>query len=115
MHQSKSGRCSVPSLSKKGRDTNGFVLMKHFVYILQSKDGAYYTGMTKYLQDRLRRHNRRRGAKFTKGKGVMQLVYSEEHSSLAAAMKREKQIKDYSRKKKSALVRSFSWISETGA
>jgi predicted GIY-YIG superfamily endonuclease len=43
----------------------------------------------------------------------MQLVYSEEHSSLAAAMKREKQIKDYSRKKKSALVRSFSWTSET--
>jgi len=81
--------------------------MKYYVYILQAQDGSYYTGTTKNLQDRLKRHRRRRGAKFTKGKGTAQLVYFEEHPSLAAAMKRERQIKTYSRKKKKSTLVSF--------
>ena len=81
--------------------------MIYYVYILQTQDGSYYTGITKNLQDRLKRHRRKRGAKFTKGKGTAELVYFEEHPSLAAAMKREKQIKDFSRRKKQHLIKEF--------
>jgi putative endonuclease len=78
--------------------------MKYIVYVLQSNAGGFYTGSTRNLHERLKRHRKKRGAKFTKGKGVMQLVYFEEYLTRAAAMKREKQIKGYSRKKKSKLV-----------
>ena len=81
--------------------------MIYYVYILQTQDGSYYTGTTKNLKDRLKRHRRRRGAKFTKGKGTAQLVYFEEHPSLAAAMKRERQIKDFSRRRKQHLLNEF--------
>jgi putative endonuclease len=82
--------------------------MKYVVYVLQNEVDGFYTGSTRNLHERLKRHKRKRGAKFTKGKGIMQLVYFEEHLTRAAAMRREKQIKGYSRKKKSKLVSSHS-------
>ena len=80
--------------------------------MLQDNSGAFYTGSTRNLHDRLKRHNGKRGAKFTKNKGLMQLVYLEEYLTRAAAMKREKQIKGYSRKKKHELVIFYSRSNE---
>ena len=81
--------------------------MKYFVYILQTNNGSYYTGLTKDIQARLDRHIHGRGAKFTKTKKPIRLVYYEETKDLKSAMKREKQIKDFSRPKKEILINEF--------
>ena len=81
--------------------------MKHYVYILQTNDGSYYTGLTRDIQARLDRHIRGRGAKFTKTKKSIRLVYYEETKDIKSAMKREKQIKDFSRPKKEILINEF--------
>jgi len=76
----------------------------YYVYILASQSGYYYTGCTSNLYDRIKRHRTKRGAKYTKGKKELKLVYHEEYPNRAAAMKREKQIKNYSQKKKCNLI-----------
>lgn len=81
--------------------------MKYYVYIIQGVDKSYYTGITNNLQERLVRHNTDRGAKYLKDKKPFHLVYFEETADLKSAMKREKQIKDYSRLKKEKLINEF--------
>ena len=81
--------------------------MKYFVYILQAADGFLYTGTTKNLKDRLERHNRGRGGRFTKGRRPLKLVYFEELSTLRSAMQREAQIKKLSRSHKQELIDKF--------
>ncbi len=73
--------------------------MSFFVYILKSqKDGSYYIGQTKAVEERLRSHNR--GAcRFTKARRPWQLVYQEEYPTRAEAIRREREIK--ARKKRS--------------
>ena len=67
--------------------------MAHFVYILQSlKTGAYYTGSTQNITERLERHNQGR-SKATKYKRPWKIVHSEEYNSRADAVKREYEIK----------------------
>jgi putative endonuclease len=67
--------------------------MPHFVYILQSlRTGAYYTGSTQNISDRIERHNQNR-VKATKSKGPWKLVYTEEFLSRSDAVKREYEIK----------------------
>jgi putative endonuclease len=79
----------------------------YYVYIISNSNGAYYTGVTKDLQERLARHNRGRGSKFTASKGLFCLVYYETVADLKSAMQREKQIKGYSRVKKKNLIDGF--------
>lgn len=80
-----------------------------WVYILKSlKDGRFYTGSTPDLEDRLRRHSEGR-VKATKHRRPLELVYSEEYSTLAEAQSREYQIKrEKSRKYIERLVRKGS-------
>ena len=52
--------------------------MAAFVYMLRCKDGSLYTGWTNDLKHRLAMHNSGRGAKYTRGRGPLELVYSEE-------------------------------------
>lgn len=78
--------------------------MKYIVYILQSKDGSFYSGVTKNIKERMKRHNRGRGGKYTKQKRPFKLVYCEELNDLALAMRREKEIKDFSRLRKEKLI-----------
>jgi putative endonuclease len=67
--------------------------MPYHVYILQSlKDGSYYTGSTRNLEDRIERHHQGR-SQYTKAKRPLKLVYSEEHPDRSSAVKRENQIK----------------------
>jgi putative endonuclease len=78
--------------------------VSHFVYILESVDGRYYTGYTTDVAARLQKHATGRGAKFTRGFGVAKLVYVETLPDKSAALKREAAIKDLTRRQKEALV-----------
>lgn len=78
--------------------------MNHFVYILESKDGRYYAGYTTDLQRRMAQHRNGTGAKFTRSFGVNKLLYHEKLKTRSKAMKREAEIKSWSRKEKEALI-----------
>ena len=80
--------------------------MKHFVYILQCKDSTLYTGYTIDLKRRLHEHNHmKRGARYTKMRRPVKLIYSEEFKKIGTALKRELEIKSLSRKNKLDLVK----------
>lgn len=81
--------------------------MAAFVYMLRCKDGSLYTGWTNNLEHRLAMHNSGRGAKYTRGRGPLELVYSEELPDKEAAMRRECAIKKLRREQKLALLQSW--------
>lgn len=81
--------------------------MAAFVYMLRCKDGSLYTGWTNDLEHRLAMHNSGRGAKYTRGRGPLELVYSEELPDKEAAMRRECAIKKLRREQKLALLQSW--------
>jgi putative endonuclease len=76
-----------------------------FCYILECADGTFYTGWTTDLDRRLKAHNAGRGAKYTRLRRPVRLVYSESLPDRSAAQKRELAIKRWPRAKKVALVR----------
>jgi predicted GIY-YIG superfamily endonuclease len=75
-----------------------------YVYILKNAEDIFYVGQTNNLERRVSDHNSNHGAKFTKDTMGMKLVYSERFSTRADAMKREMQLKKWSRAKKLALI-----------
>ena len=81
--------------------------MTHYTYILKCADGTLYTGYTNDLDKRLAAHNSGKGAKYTKTRLPVKLVYHEEFDDKRDAMKREWYIKHkLSRKQKMELVNS---------
>jgi putative endonuclease len=76
----------------------------HFVYILRCADGTLYTGYARDPYEREKVHNSGRGARYTAGRRPVRLVYSEVFESLRDALRREHQLKCWSRAKKEALV-----------
>ncbi len=78
---------------------------KWYVYILRCKDDTLYTGITDDLQRRLAVHNAGKGAKYTRGRGPVELVYQEEVATKIEACKREYQIKQLSRPEKLELIK----------
>ena len=81
--------------------------MAAFVYMLRCKDGSLYTGWTNDLEHRLAIHNSGRGAKYTRGRGPLELVYSEELPDMEAALRRECAIKKLRREQKLALLQTW--------
>lgn len=81
--------------------------MAAFVYMLRCKDGSLYTGWTNDLKHRLAMHNSGRGAKCTRGRGPLKLVYSEELPDKEAALRRECAIKKLRREQKLALLQTW--------
>ena len=75
-----------------------------WVYILRCADGSLYTGHTENVQDRERTHNEGRGGSYTATRRPVQVVYSENASSLDNARRRERQLKRWSAQKKEALI-----------
>ena len=75
-----------------------------YVYILECSDGSYYTGSTTNLERRLEQHQVGEGAKYTRSRRPVRLIYSEEYDRIDVAFYREKQIQGWSRKKKQALI-----------
>lgn len=78
--------------------------MAYFVYILRCADGTLYTGVTTDIARRIRMHNTGHGAKYTRGRGPVALVYSEAAPDHAVALRREAAIKHLSRAEKLALA-----------
>lgn len=75
-----------------------------YVYILHCADGSLYTGIARDIAARIALHNAGKGAKYTRGRGPVRLVYSERLASRAAALQREHAIKRLSAAAKRALV-----------
>lgn len=74
--------------------------MEWYVYILRCGDGTLYTGITDDVEKRLAAHRSGKGAKYTRGRGPLELVYAEEQSDKSAALRREIAIKKLPRQKK---------------
>jgi len=75
-----------------------------YLYILRCKDASLYTGITTDVEKRLEAHRSGRGAKYTRGRGPLTLVYREECGSHSDALKREFQIKALPREEKLRLL-----------
>ncbi|MBI3601782.1 MAG: GIY-YIG nuclease family protein [Candidatus Omnitrophica bacterium] len=73
---------------------------------MECENGALYTGMTNDLSKRLLRHKKGTGARYTKTFGVKNIVYWEKFSLRVEAMRREAEIKKWSRKNKEELIRN---------
>lgn len=75
------------------------------IYIVRCRDGTLYTGITTNLERRITEHNSKKGgAKYTKPRRPVRLVYSEQAGSRSAATQREYQIKKMVLKKKNELI-----------
>ena len=79
---------------------------EYYVYIVECADGTYYTGYTSNISRRINEHNYsfKKGAKYTRSRRPVRLVYKETFSSISDAMKRENQIKRLTRKQKKDLL-----------
>ncbi len=75
-----------------------------FVYLLRCADGTIYTGWTFDVARRVREHQQGRGARYTRARRPVELIYHERLPSRRAAMRREVQVKRMSRKRKLALA-----------
>lgn len=75
-------------------------MKNYFVYLLECSDNSLYCGYTDDLEKRVKVHNSGKGAKYTKSRLPVRLVYSEKFDNKSDAMKREAQIKKLSRIKK---------------
>ena len=76
----------------------------NYTYILKCNDNTLYTGWTNNLEKRLKDHNEGNGAKYTKPRRPVELIYYEEFETKEEAMNREYAIKQLSRAKKLALI-----------
>ena len=80
----------------------------YYVYILECADKSLYTGYTTDLKKRLKDHNESKsGARYTKSRRPVILKYSEKTGSLSKALKREAEIKSWTRKAKLAFINSI--------
>ena len=76
------------------------------LYILRCGDGSLYTGITVDVEARLDQHREGTGAKYTRGRGPLELVYVEDCEDHSQALKRELAIKALSKNEKQALIQS---------
>ncbi len=74
------------------------------VYIVECADGSFYTGATKNLEKRIQVHNEGKGAKYTRARLPVRLVYSEILEDYNAALRREKALQKLSRREKKSLI-----------
>lgn len=76
----------------------------NYTYVVKCSDGSLYTGWTNHLEQRIQAHNEGRGAKYTKSRRPVELVYYEVLETKEAAMQREYAIKQLSRAEKIQLI-----------
>jgi len=83
---------------------------KHYVYILRCADGTFYTGYTTDPERRTGVHNSGKGAKYTRSRRPVELIYTEEFSDKGEAQKREYAIKQLTRSEKEQLITDQSRV-----
>lgn len=79
---------------------------KWYLYILRCADNTLYTGITTDVQRRLEAHRSGKGAKYTRGRAPLELVYQQTCGTHSQALKRELEIKALKREEKEQLIRS---------
>ena len=94
---------------EKRRDysTTGIERNKYYMawmYILKCADGSYYIGSTRNLDLRFAQHQSGKGSRYTSGRLPVELVYGEEYDRVADAYAREKQVQNWGRAKREALI-----------
>ncbi|MFZ2310896.1 MAG: GIY-YIG nuclease family protein [Patescibacteria group bacterium] len=80
---------------------------KYYLYILECIDQTLYTGITTDLNRRITEHNNNLGAKYTKGRGPVKLIYSQEFKNRSEATKEETRIKKLTRLQKMAIIKMY--------
>ena len=80
---------------------------RHFTYIVRCCDGSLYTGWTTDLEKRVETHNSGKGAKYTRSRRPVELVYHEEFQTKEEALRRERAIKKLTRNAKEQLLRGI--------
>jgi len=85
----------------------------HYVYVIECRDGTYYTGYTTDVERRVEEHNEGTAAKYTRGRRPVTLVHVETYDSQSAAMQREYAIKQLRRGEKERLVQDGTEASES--
>jgi len=81
---------------------------KYWVYIVQCRDGTYYTGYTNNLENRIKEHNNSNGAKYLRGKLPVKLVYAKEYRYYKNALRAERRVKKLTRAQKLKLIRIYA-------
>ena len=84
-----------------------------YLYILRCGDGSLYTGITTDVEKRFAAHCSGKGAKYTRGRGPLAVVYRETCGSHSEALKREYAVKKMPREEKEALI--SAWVASSGA
>ena len=82
----------------------------NYTYILECSDGSFYTGWTNNLEKRINCHNKGKGAKYTRGRLPLKLVYFEEFIEKRDAQKREYVIKHLTRNDKLNPIKDFNLL-----
>ena len=77
---------------------------KWYLYLLRCRDGSLYCGITTDVQKRLEQHRSGKGAKYTRGRAPLELVYTEECADHSTALKRELAVKALPREEKLKLI-----------
>ena len=80
---------------------------KNYTYILECRDGSLYTGWTNDIEKRVEAHNSGNGAKYTRARRPVKLVYLEESQTKEEAMSREYAIKQMNRQKKLEMIKKY--------
>jgi putative endonuclease len=75
-----------------------------YFYMVRCRDSSLYSGITSDVEERVRKHNAGTGARYTSSHRPVALVYRERHDNVSAAMKRERQVKGWSRARKEQLI-----------
>lgn len=78
---------------------------KFCVYVVECRDGTYYTGYTPDIRKRLKAHNSGKGAKYTRSRRPVKLVWKKEYKDFKKAVSEEARIKNLTRAQKEKLVR----------
>lgn len=76
-----------------------------YMYMLECGDGSFYTGSTRNIEKRLRDHQRGKGARYTRSRLPVRLIYCEEYERVEDAYRREKQVQSWTRREKKALIK----------
>ncbi|MBU1122769.1 MAG: GIY-YIG nuclease family protein [Candidatus Omnitrophota bacterium] len=81
-----------------------------YLYIIKCDDTTLYTGITTDLKRRIKKHNDKKGGHYTRVRLPVELVYHESCPTCSHALKRELEIKSWTKKKKERLIKSISPI-----
>ena len=101
---SLSNHCAQGKLSRSIK--HAIIHNMWYLYILETQDGSFYTGTTNDIERRMAEHKDGKGGHFTRSFKFKTLLYTEEHPHKSSALKRERQIQGWTRKKKLALIKS---------